>query len=82
MKRKAKINRVKKVANDDKWIADHFEELVNEHGGEYLVVVNGEPFIGLDAAKLFEEARRKYKGFTPTCMPIPKPEDFLSILKI
>ena len=71
-----------KKQTDDAWIADHLEELVEKYGGQYLVVAEGEPFIGYDVAKLFAEARRKHPKATPTCMPIPRPEDFVSILML
>lgn len=67
---------------DDAWIGEHFEELIDKYPGQYLVVVEGKPFIGRNAAKLFKKVRSKYPGITPTCMPIPRPKDFVSILQI
>ena len=71
-----------KKMSDDEWIAEHLQELVDKYGGQYLVVAEGEPFIGYDVAELFSEARHKHPGVTPTCMPIPRPEDFVSILML
>jgi len=79
-RRKSKIS--KHNISDDKWIKRHFEELVDKYGGQYLVVAEGEPFIGYDVARLFKEARRKHPKAIPTCMPIPEPEDFVSILTL
>lgn len=69
-----------KKIDDDKWICDHFEWLVDNFPGQYLVVAEGEPFIGYDAGKLEKDARRKHPGVIPIGMPIPRPEDFVSIL--
>ncbi len=70
---------VKKSFDDNAWISKHFEELVDRHPGKFLVVVNEEPFIGSDAKLLFKKARAKYPNSVPTCMPIPRKKDFLSI---
>jgi len=71
---------VNKSFNDDAWVSKHFEKLVDRFPGQFLVVVNEEPFIGSDARLLFKRARAKYPNVTPTCMPIPRKKDFLSIL--
>jgi hypothetical protein len=77
---KAMRRRPAKKINDDAWIQKHFEELVDKFPGQYVVVAEGEPFIGYDAAQLFKLARLKHRGVVPTCMPIPRPDDFASIL--
>lgn len=75
----SKRHKIKKK-DDDRWIREHFEWLVDNFPGQYLVVAEGEPFIGYDAGKLEKEARKKHPGVTPIGMPIPRPEDFVSIL--
>lgn len=70
----------KHYTKDDEWILKNLEELVDKHGGKYVIVANGETFIGRDAALLEEKARKKHPGVTPTGMPIPRPEDFTCAL--
>ena len=74
------IKPAKKFTNNEDWITHNFQRLVDEYPGEFLVLMNGEPFIGKNAAQLFKKARLKYPKSIPTCMPIPRSKDFLSIL--
>lgn len=67
-------------SKDDEWIRHHFEELVDQHPGQYAVVAHGELFVGQDARTLFEEARRKHPDVVPTGLPIPRPRDFVCAL--
>ena len=69
-----------KRQSDDAWISAHFQELVEKYGGQYIVVAKGEPFIGYDVAELERKAKAKHPGVITTGMPIPRPEDFVSIL--
>lgn len=70
----------KHYTKDDEWILKNLEKLVDEHGGKYVVVADGETFIGRDAALLEKQARKKHPGVTPTGMPIPQPKDFTCAL--
>jgi len=70
----------KKRINDDEWICLHFEKLVEKYAGKYVVVAEGELFVGDDARELFNKARKKHPNVTPTGMPIPRPEDFVCLL--
>lgn len=79
------IKRATKFRTDDEWVTANFEQLIDTHPGEFLVLMEQEPFIGRDAKKLFQRARRKYPKnkypkSIPLCMPIPRPEDFTAIL--
>ena len=74
MKRKTLL-RMKKV-DDREWVRRHLGELVDKYAGKYAVVCEGELFVGVDAAALENEARRKHPGTLPTGLPIPRPEDF------
>jgi hypothetical protein len=76
---KSKHKRKPRV-NDDEWIRQHFEELVDKYAGKYAVVAGGELFVGNNAKVLFQKARKKHPGVTPTGLPIPHPEDFLCVL--
>lgn len=66
--------------NDDEWIRQHFDALVDTYPGQYAVVAAGELFVGRAAHRLFAQARRKYPDVVPTGMPIPRPQDFLCAL--
>ena len=78
-KRKKNLKSLK-IQTDDAWIAAHLEELVDKYGGQYLVVAEGEPFIGYDVVELERKAKAKHPNAVTTGMPIPRPEDFVSIL--
>ena len=67
---------------DDAWIISHFEFLIDHYPGQYVVVADGEPFIGSDVADLERRAQEKHPRVVTTGMPIPKPEDFSSILHV
>lgn len=74
-RRKATRRRASWVKNDE-WISEHFEELVDKYGGQYVIVSGGEVFIGGDVRRLEAKARRKYPCLTPIGMPVPRPQDF------
>ena len=69
-----------KKMSDDEWIAEHLQELVDKYGGQYLVVAEGEAFIGYDVVELERKAKAKHPNAVTTGMPIPRPEDFVSLL--
>lgn len=78
----AKKTNTKKIGNDV-WIRRHFEKIVVKYGGKYpyIFVAKGRVFpikAGDDIAKIEERITKKYGR--PVGMPVPKPEDFTSIL--
>lgn len=79
-KRRTLKRQLKAETTDDEWIRRHFEELVDQYAGQYVVVASGEVFVGQDARRLFAKARRKHPGMVPTGMPVPRPQDFLCAL--
>ena len=73
----------KNKADNDKWIREHFEMIVDKYGGKYpYILVAGGKIFPIKArdpiAKIEREITRKYGK--PTGMPVPKPKDFSSIL--
>lgn len=66
----------KSYSKDDEWLRKNLAKLVEKHAGKYVVVAQGEVFIGRDAAALEKKAREKYPGTIPSGMPIPSPKDF------
>jgi len=77
MPKKRKNKKLGPKINDDEWIRQHFEEIVDRYGGQHIVVCNGEIFVG---EKAIEEARKKYPHIIPISMPVPRPEEFMHIL--
>ena len=76
IKKKAKI----KLSRDQTWLNANFERLIDEFEGQYVVVSNGESFVGSDAAELQRRARKKSPDTIPLGMPIPHKKDLLSLL--
>ena len=70
----------KYTKSDDAWISANFERLVDTYPGQFIVVANGEPFIGRNAKSLFKKARLKFPNTVPTCMTIPRKEALTGIL--
>ena len=68
-----------KKLDDDAWIKDHFEKIVDKYGGQHIIVCQGKIFTGDKALK---EAKRKYPRSIPTSMPVPRPEEFVHVLII
>ena len=71
------------IIDNDTWIKDHFEEIVDKYGGKYpyILVAQGKIFpikAQDDIAKI--EARITKLFGKPIGMPVPKPEDIFSIL--
>lgn len=68
---------------DDAWVREHFEELVEKYAGKYVAVshqqVAGVADSPLEAEK---EAMSKYPHILPSVLPVPRPEDFISVLII
>jgi hypothetical protein len=71
------------IIDNDKWISDHFEEIVDKYGGKYpyILVAQGKIFpikAQDDIAKIEAKITRLFGK--PVGMPVPKPEDIFSIL--
>jgi len=71
---------LKSNPRDDEWIRKSLQLLVEKHAGKYVVIANGDVFIGRDAAALEKKARKKHPETIPSGMPIPSPEDFTCAL--
>lgn len=65
------------MTEDEKWVHQHFEELVDNYAGRYIAVANEELFVGDSAKEVEEKARRKYPGTIPSVLRVPRPEDFI-----
>jgi hypothetical protein len=71
------------LTKEDRWISEHFEELVDTYAGRYVAVV-GEKVVSVGSTlrKVSDEARKKYPSRQPTILPVPRPQDFISVLII
>lgn len=63
-----------------KTIYKKIPNLVDKYPGKYAVFAGGEIFIGRDAKKLEDEAKKKYPKTIPIGMPIPHKQDFTCAL--
>jgi hypothetical protein len=66
---------------NDRWIIDHFEEIVDKYGGECIAVVN-EEIVAIDPSlkRVEEEAEKKYPDKEPSVLRVPKKESLVCIL--
>lgn len=66
---------------DDDWITDHFEELVENYEGKWVAVVDEEIASVGDSAIVVEEiALKKNPNKLPSVILIPHKEDFECLL--
>ena len=68
---------------NDECFRRHFTELVEQHGGEWIVIAGGEIVgIGPEAqvSQLSRKARELYPEETPLLAPIPTADDIECIL--
>ena len=69
-----------KTISGDEWIRQNFEWLIDHFPGQYVVVAEGEPFIGTDVVELEQQAQKRHPGIMTTGMPIPRPEALKNFL--
>lgn len=66
---------------DDGWITDHFEELVDQYEGKWVAVVDeAVAAVGDSAVEVEEEALKKNPKKLPSVILIPHQEDFECVL--
>jgi hypothetical protein len=69
------------LTEDQKWIYDHFSELVNKYSGKYISVASGEVVAVGDSVKGVDKAaREKYPTIIPSVLRVPREEDFECLL--
>lgn len=63
---------------DDDYFTEHFEELVQNHGGEWIVITKGDK-IGVGpkhtVKNMLKIAQRRFPSEVYLVLPIPKEED-------
>jgi len=69
------------VSKDQKWIYEHFNELVNKYAGKYVSVAGGELVAVGDSVKEVDNAARaKHPTVIPSILRVPREEDFECLL--
>jgi hypothetical protein len=65
------------------YFSNHFEELVQRHGGKWIVLAKGYPVAICEASELdhwLNEAEKKFPQEVPFATPIPREDDIECIL--
>ena len=68
------------LPQDDQWIRNHFEELVNQHAGNYVAVSGGNAYFGKTRKEAEQQALRNKKNTIPSVMQIPHKESLICAL--
>lgn len=69
------------LTEDQKWIYEHFSELVDKYAGKYIsVAAGGIVAVGNSAKEVDSAARAKYPTIIPSILRIPRKEDFECLL--
>ena len=64
-----------------RWIAEHFEELVDNYGGQYIAVVDDRVVAsGTDPKELEDQVLLEHPGSVPSVLKIPKEEEIVRLL--
>ena len=80
IKRAKRAKGKSKVVNNDRWLTEHFEELVDKYAGEFLVVAEGQIYRGGTPSQLREKAQAEHPHTILLGIRVPRPEDFLCAL--
>jgi hypothetical protein len=66
---------------DDRWIVDHFSELVNTYAGKYIAVVNETVVaVGHSGKEVEDKARAVAPEKMPSVLRVPREEDMACLL--
>ena len=66
---------------DDRWIVEHFSELVTKYAGKYVAVVNETLVaVGTSGKEVEEEARKIEPNKMPSVLRVPREEDMVCLL--
>lgn len=64
-----------------RWIAEHFEELVDNYGGLYIAVVDdGVVASGTDPKEVEDQVLLKHPDSVPSVLKVPKEEEIVCLL--
>lgn len=66
---------------DDRWIVEHFSELVSKYAGKYVAVVNETLVaVGKTGVEVEAKARKIEPNKMPSVLLIPREEDMACLL--
>lgn len=66
---------------DDLWIVEHFSELVTQHAGKYIAVVNESLVaVGSTGKEVEDKARAIAPDKIPSVLFVPREEDMACLL--
>lgn len=66
---------------DDRWIARHFDQLMDRHGGQYIAVVHRQVVaVGASAKTVEDQARRRTGAALPSVIRIPRRADTVRLV--
>jgi hypothetical protein len=66
---------------DNRWIVQHFSELVEKYAGKYIAVVNeGLVAVGNSRAEVEKKAKGIEPGKMPSVLKVPREEDMACLL--
>jgi hypothetical protein len=69
------------LAGYDRWVAEHFDELVRNHAGKYIAVHRNELVaVGNSYAEVWAEVKKRRLEEPPLTMQVPGIEDLEAIL--
>lgn len=69
------------LTEDQKWIHDHFNELVDKYAGKYISVAGGKVIgVGDSAKEVDDAARTQYPTTIPSVLRVPREEEFECLL--
>jgi hypothetical protein len=68
--------------DNDRWLREHFEELVDKYAGEFLVVADGQIYRGGTPSQLRDQAQSEHPKSKIMGIRVPRPEDFICALII
>ncbi len=77
-----KIKHAKRF-NSDKWLAEHFENLVDQYAGRYILVVDGKVvYTDKDGSpkQIAQKAKARFPHTVPLFFRVPRPHEFVCAL--
>jgi len=65
-----------RVLKDDRWFAEHIEELAQKHAGEHVAIIDGKvAAFGNEFGEAYERAKKAFPDKVPLVAYIPEKGD-------
>ena len=68
--------------NLDKWLTEHYEELVDKFPGKFLVVADGKIYSNGSPGRLRDKALKENPKASILGFRVPRPKDFICALVV